>query len=141
MNFNYNSKIYINQMVNIYFKLVYSFGIYINIPQNLKINELNSHIKESIFNSYGITNYCIAEGGTRLDEKNQPINESSDKLFYDMYSDKNVFYIKPIIFCSVCLQDNYEYLNLSCRHTFCSVCIQRWRQNGNNNCPMCRAII
>ena len=128
-------------MVNIYFKLVYSFGIYINIPQNLKINELNSYIHESVYNAYNITNYCIAEGGTRLDEKNSPIDENNNILFFDKYTDKNVFYIKPKIYCGICLYDNYEYRNLSCHHTFCNICINQWLGIGNSNCPICRTII
>jgi hypothetical protein len=128
-------------MVNIYFKLVYSFGISINIPTNLKINELNTYIRESVYNSYGINDFYICEGGTRLDEKNKPIDETSNVLFFDKYTDKNVFYIKPKIYCSICLQDNYEYTSLQCRHGFCSVCINNWFSTGNRNCPICRIII
>jgi len=128
-------------MVNMYFKLVYSFGIYINIPQNLKINELNSYIRQSVYNAYNIDNFYIVEGCTPLDEKNSPIDESSNMLFYEKYTEKNMFYIKPKIYCSVCLQDNYEYRNLSCQHRFCNVCINQWIDMGNAHCPICRGTI
>lgn len=128
-------------MLNIYFKLVYSFGIYINIPQHLKISQLNSFIKDSVYNAYGINNFCIAEGGTKLNEKNNPIDENQDILFHEKYTDKNVFYIKPKIYCSICMQDNYEYRNLSCHHIFCNICINQWVNLGNSDCPICRAII
>ena len=127
-------------MVNIYFKLVYSFGININIPQSLRIDQLKTYISDKVYDAYGIDNFCIAEGGTRLDEKNSPIDENNSMLFFEKYTDKNVFYIRPKIYCSICLQDNYEYRNLSCRHTFCNQCINQW-VNISLECPMCRSRI
>jgi len=130
-------------MLSIYFKLIYSFGIYINIPNNLKINELNCYIKNSIYNTYGINEFYILEGGTLLSEKNNPINENQNILFFDKYTEKDVFYVKPKIniYCSICLLDNHDYTNLSCNHQFCNNCISNWTNRGNNTCPICRTII
>ena len=45
-------------------------------------------------------------------------------------------------FCSIC-QTNIkknQIKTLSCNHTFCKACLNKWR-NNNNSCPNCRKII
>ena len=44
--------------------------------------------------------------------------------------------------CSICLNENKKYRNLtcSCGHTFHKKCIKRWLKN-NNTCPLCKRVI
>ena len=44
--------------------------------------------------------------------------------------------------CSICLNENKKYRNLtcSCGHTFHKKCINRWLKD-NNTCPLCKRVI
>ncbi|XP_013866589.1 nuclear factor 7, brain [Austrofundulus limnaeus] len=41
--------------------------------------------------------------------------------------------------CHVCSETFKDPVSLSCSHSFCSSCLQKfWEQTGNKNCPVCR---
>uniref|UniRef100_G3N8V3 RING-type domain-containing protein n=1 Tax=Gasterosteus aculeatus aculeatus TaxID=481459 RepID=G3N8V3_GASAC len=41
--------------------------------------------------------------------------------------------------CHVCSETFRDPVSLSCGHSFCSSCLQRfWEQAGNKNCPICK---
>ncbi|XP_037339614.2 zinc-binding protein A33-like [Pungitius pungitius] len=41
--------------------------------------------------------------------------------------------------CHVCSETFRDPVSLSCNHSFCSSCLQRfWEQAGNKNCPICK---
>jgi len=49
----------------------------------------------------------------------------------------------PVIECAVCMQDipSVKQRTLRCKHIFCTQCINKWQDNGNNTCPLCRSAI
>ncbi|KAM7391181.1 hypothetical protein PAMP_021889 [Pampus punctatissimus] len=41
--------------------------------------------------------------------------------------------------CHICSETFRDPVSLSCRHNFCSSCLQQfWEQSGNKNCPICK---
>uniref|UniRef100_A0A3B3WVN9 Uncharacterized protein n=1 Tax=Poecilia mexicana TaxID=48701 RepID=A0A3B3WVN9_9TELE len=41
--------------------------------------------------------------------------------------------------CHVCSETFRDPVSLSCNHSFCSSCLQKfWEQTGNKNCPICK---
>jgi len=129
----------------IYFKLIYSIGITINIP-NIKISQLNSYIKNIINQKYNLTEYNIINA--KYGEYGPPIDETENVYFYSKYTVLNSFYIRPLnynitqIFCNICMDYTTNNRILRCSHFFCIVCIEQWlTQSHNNTCPLCRTII
>lgn len=39
--------------------------------------------------------------------------------------------------CPICYEASCN-TNTECNHSFCTPCILKWKDNGNNKCPMCR---
>lgn len=82
---------------SVYFKKVYgSDSIIIELPENIKINELYNFIKPFIELKYNITdNFHIIEAGTEHAENALPISLNEDIKFFERYSKKHAaFYIK-----------------------------------------------
>ncbi|XP_037338211.2 zinc-binding protein A33-like [Pungitius pungitius] len=47
--------------------------------------------------------------------------------------------LKSYLSCHVCSETFRDPVSLSCNHSFCSSCLQRfWEQAGNKNCPICK---
>uniref|UniRef100_G3PN11 Tripartite motif containing 35-12 n=1 Tax=Gasterosteus aculeatus TaxID=69293 RepID=G3PN11_GASAC len=47
---------------------------------------------------------------------------------------------KSYLSCHVCSETFRDPVSLSCSHSFCSSCLQRfWEQAGNKNCPICKS--
>uniref|UniRef100_A0A3Q2P478 RING-type domain-containing protein n=1 Tax=Fundulus heteroclitus TaxID=8078 RepID=A0A3Q2P478_FUNHE len=45
----------------------------------------------------------------------------------------------PYLSCHVCSETFRDPVSLSCNHSFCSSCLQKfWEHAGNKNCPICR---
>lgn len=45
--------------------------------------------------------------------------------------------------CAICLntvRETRSHVPIRCGHLFHSHCIEHWKQQGNNTCPMCRKI-
>ena len=128
----------------IYFKLIFDKGTYIHIPSHVKVNNINSFIKNHIIQTYGIAEFNILEAGTDKGEYNDPIDETDDIYFYDKYPNAylQAFYISPknqqISFCCICQEDRSGFIDLNCQHRFCISCINQWRNAGHHTCPTCR---
>jgi ankyrin repeat protein len=47
------------------------------------------------------------------------------------------------ITCSICLeaQEGSSIKTLPCNHIFHAVCVNRWTEEGNRNCPLCRTLV
>ncbi|XP_036000019.1 nuclear factor 7, brain-like [Fundulus heteroclitus] len=46
---------------------------------------------------------------------------------------------KSFLSCHVCSETFRDPVSLSCNHSFCSSCLQKfWEQAGNKNCPICK---
>lgn len=43
--------------------------------------------------------------------------------------------------CSVCWDNAFLVEWGTCTHSFCDDCVERWRQQGNHTCPLCRALV
>jgi hypothetical protein len=131
-------------MINkkIYFKLIFDKGIYIHIPNYIKVNNINSFIKNHIIQRYGISEFNILEAGTEKKEYNDPIDENADIYFYDKYPNAylQAFYISPkqTTFCCICQAERQNLINLNCQHRFCNLCINQWINTGHHTCPTCR---
>ena len=125
---------------DIYFKLVYRDSIKIKIPNNIKINELNSFIKKYIKTKYNLNEFDIIESNKR--ENGVAIIESNN-YFYDIYNKNSAFYIRPknnTKICYICFQRKNinEFRNINCNHNiFCDICINTWLRI-NSTCPLCR---
>jgi len=149
-----------NQIRKIYFKLIYSHGIQIEIDPNLRMCDLNEYIKPKILDEYNIENYVIVEAGLSLGENHCPIDETEQITFKNKYN-MNIdvaFYIRPLISsdpshsnestlcsdessCPICFENAEQPINLVCGHIFCHSCISSWVTFGRNSCPMCRGQI
>ncbi|XP_035999468.1 nuclear factor 7, brain-like [Fundulus heteroclitus] len=47
--------------------------------------------------------------------------------------------LKSYLSCHVCSEIFRDPVSLSCNHSFCSSCLQKfWEQAGNKNCPICK---
>ncbi|XP_040025567.2 zinc-binding protein A33-like [Gasterosteus aculeatus] len=47
--------------------------------------------------------------------------------------------VQSFLSCHVCSETFRDPVSLSCNHSFCSSCLQRfWEQAGNKNCPICK---
>ncbi|KAL6114843.1 uncharacterized protein ACO6RY_05516 [Pungitius sinensis] len=47
--------------------------------------------------------------------------------------------VERFLSCHVCSETFRDPVSLSCNHSFCSSCLQRfWEQAGNKNCPICK---
>ncbi|XP_062418555.1 nuclear factor 7, brain-like [Pungitius pungitius] len=47
--------------------------------------------------------------------------------------------VESFLSCHVCSETFRDPVSLSCNHSFCSSCLQRfWEQAGNKNCPICK---
>ncbi|XP_037338716.2 zinc-binding protein A33-like [Pungitius pungitius] len=47
--------------------------------------------------------------------------------------------VESFLSCHVCSETFRDPVSLSCNHSFCSSCLQRfWEQDGNKNCPICK---
>uniref|UniRef100_A0AAQ4RYZ3 Uncharacterized protein n=1 Tax=Gasterosteus aculeatus aculeatus TaxID=481459 RepID=A0AAQ4RYZ3_GASAC len=47
--------------------------------------------------------------------------------------------VESFLSCHVCSETFRDPVSLSCSHSFCSSCLQRfWEQAGNKNCPICK---
>nr|XP_040025567.1 LOW QUALITY PROTEIN: zinc-binding protein A33-like [Gasterosteus aculeatus aculeatus] len=48
--------------------------------------------------------------------------------------------VESFLSCHVCSETFRDPVSLSCSHSFCSSCLQRfWEQAGNKNCPICKS--
>ncbi|XP_040051731.2 zinc-binding protein A33-like [Gasterosteus aculeatus] len=48
--------------------------------------------------------------------------------------------VESYLSCHVCSETFRDPVSLSCSHSFCSSCLQRfWEQAGNKNCPICKS--
>nr|XP_040052675.1 zinc-binding protein A33-like [Gasterosteus aculeatus aculeatus] len=48
--------------------------------------------------------------------------------------------LESYLSCHVCSETFRDPVSLSCSHSFCSSCLQRfWEQAGNKNCPICKS--
>uniref|UniRef100_A0A3Q2NXY5 RING-type domain-containing protein n=1 Tax=Fundulus heteroclitus TaxID=8078 RepID=A0A3Q2NXY5_FUNHE len=46
---------------------------------------------------------------------------------------------RDFLSCHVCSETFRDPVSLSCNHSFCSSCLQKfWEQAGNKNCPVCK---
>ncbi|XP_040052675.2 zinc-binding protein A33 [Gasterosteus aculeatus] len=53
-------------------------------------------------------------------------------------AEKNI--LESYLSCHVCSETFRDPVSLSCGHSFCSSCLQRfWEQAGNQNCPICKS--
>ncbi|XP_038559255.1 nuclear factor 7, brain-like isoform X2 [Micropterus salmoides] len=47
--------------------------------------------------------------------------------------------VESFLSCHVCSETFRDPVSLSCNHSFCSSCLQKfWEQAGNKNCPICK---
>ncbi|XP_043968019.1 nuclear factor 7, brain-like isoform X1 [Gambusia affinis] len=47
--------------------------------------------------------------------------------------------IEHFLSCHICSETFRDPVSLSCNHSFCSNCLQKfWEQTGNKNCPICK---
>ncbi|XP_036000102.1 nuclear factor 7, brain-like [Fundulus heteroclitus] len=47
--------------------------------------------------------------------------------------------LENFLSCHVCSETFIDPVSLSCNHSFCSSCLQKfWEQAGNKNCPICK---
>ncbi|XP_054895552.1 zinc-binding protein A33-like [Poeciliopsis prolifica] len=47
--------------------------------------------------------------------------------------------LEEFLSCHVCSETFRDPVSLSCNHSFCSSCLQKfWEQTGNKNCPICK---
>uniref|UniRef100_A0A3Q2P635 Uncharacterized protein n=1 Tax=Fundulus heteroclitus TaxID=8078 RepID=A0A3Q2P635_FUNHE len=47
--------------------------------------------------------------------------------------------VESYLSCHVCSEIFRDPVSLSCNHSFCSSCLQKfWEQAGNKNCPICK---
>ncbi|MED6256512.1 hypothetical protein ATANTOWER_027832, partial [Ataeniobius toweri] len=47
--------------------------------------------------------------------------------------------LKRFLSCHVCSETFRDPVSLSCNHSFCSSCLQKfWEQTKNKNCPICK---
>uniref|UniRef100_A0A3B5LU99 RING-type domain-containing protein n=1 Tax=Xiphophorus couchianus TaxID=32473 RepID=A0A3B5LU99_9TELE len=47
--------------------------------------------------------------------------------------------IERYLSCHVCSETFRDPVSLSCNHSFCSSCLEKfWEQTGNKNCPICK---
>uniref|UniRef100_A0A3P9N8G8 Uncharacterized protein n=1 Tax=Poecilia reticulata TaxID=8081 RepID=A0A3P9N8G8_POERE len=47
--------------------------------------------------------------------------------------------LESFLSCHVCSETFRDPVSLSCNHSFCSSCLQKfWEQTGNKNCPICK---
>uniref|UniRef100_A0A3P9PC49 Uncharacterized protein n=1 Tax=Poecilia reticulata TaxID=8081 RepID=A0A3P9PC49_POERE len=47
--------------------------------------------------------------------------------------------LESYLSCHVCSETFRDPVSLSCNHSFCSSCLQKfWEQTGNKNCPICK---
>uniref|UniRef100_A0A3B3W175 RING-type domain-containing protein n=1 Tax=Poecilia latipinna TaxID=48699 RepID=A0A3B3W175_9TELE len=47
--------------------------------------------------------------------------------------------LETFLSCHVCSETFRDPVSLSCNHSFCSSCLQKfWEQTGNKNCPICK---
>ncbi|XP_032435589.1 nuclear factor 7, brain-like [Xiphophorus hellerii] len=47
--------------------------------------------------------------------------------------------LESFLSCHVCSETFRDPVSLSCNHSFCSSCLQKfWKQIGNKNCPICK---
>uniref|UniRef100_A0A3Q2QM82 Uncharacterized protein n=1 Tax=Fundulus heteroclitus TaxID=8078 RepID=A0A3Q2QM82_FUNHE len=47
--------------------------------------------------------------------------------------------VESYLSCHVCSETFRDPVSLSCNHSFCSSCLQKfWEQAGNKNCPICK---
>ncbi|XP_062418616.1 zinc-binding protein A33-like [Pungitius pungitius] len=52
---------------------------------------------------------------------------------------ENTVLFESYLSCHVCSETFRDPVSLSCSHSFCSSCLQRfWEQAGNKNCPICK---
>lgn len=50
--------------------------------------------------------------------------------------------VAPSLFdCVICSETMTEPCTISCGHSYCRACIQRWIETGSETCPCCRAAI
>ncbi|TKS79172.1 Nuclear factor 7, ovary [Collichthys lucidus] len=48
-------------------------------------------------------------------------------------------HLESFLSCHVCSETFRDPVSLSCGHSFCSSCLQKfWKQAGNKNCPICK---
>ncbi|XP_077942353.1 zinc-binding protein A33-like [Gasterosteus aculeatus] len=53
---------------------------------------------------------------------------------------ENTVLLESFLSCHVCSETFRDPVSLSCSHSFCSSCLQRfWEQAGNKNCPICKS--
>ncbi|XP_063753358.1 nuclear factor 7, brain-like [Eleginops maclovinus] len=52
---------------------------------------------------------------------------------------ENTALFESYLSCHVCSETFRDPVSLSCNHSFCSSCLQKfWEQNKNKNCPICK---
>ncbi|XP_036000024.1 nuclear factor 7, brain-like [Fundulus heteroclitus] len=52
---------------------------------------------------------------------------------------EKVALLESYLSCHVCSETFRDPVSLSCNHSFCSSCLQKfWEQDGNKNCPICK---
>ncbi|XP_036000098.1 nuclear factor 7, brain-like [Fundulus heteroclitus] len=52
---------------------------------------------------------------------------------------EKVALLESYLSCHVCSETFRDPVSLSCNHSFCSSCLQKfWEQAGNKNCPICK---
>ncbi|XP_036000100.1 tripartite motif-containing protein 35-like [Fundulus heteroclitus] len=52
---------------------------------------------------------------------------------------EKVALVESYLNCHVCSETFRDPVSLSCNHSFCSSCLQKfWEQAGNKNCPICK---
>ncbi|XP_007575779.1 nuclear factor 7, ovary-like [Poecilia formosa] len=52
---------------------------------------------------------------------------------------ENTALFERYLSCHVCSETFRDPVSLSCNHSFCSSCLQKfWEQTGNKNCPICK---
>jgi uncharacterized protein YabN with tetrapyrrole methylase and pyrophosphatase domain len=73
-------------------------------------------------------------------ERKQSAEEKSkqNKLLEEKKEIKEI--IDSELSCSICHELFVSAVILNCSHTFCSNCIEKWKQSngGNRECPVCR---
>ncbi|XP_040051125.2 zinc-binding protein A33-like [Gasterosteus aculeatus] len=53
---------------------------------------------------------------------------------------EKIVLFESFLSCHVCSETFRDPVSLSCGHSFCSSCLQRfWEQAGNKNCPICKS--
>ncbi|KAM8760745.1 zinc-binding protein A33-like [Acanthopagrus schlegelii] len=54
-------------------------------------------------------------------------------------AEKSSALLESFLSCHVCSETFRDPVSLSCNHSFCSSCLQKfWEQAGNKNCPICK---